>query len=106
LLRRRADASPVDLDPIGNPAGHVPWRGVVPSGSVNWFNPTGGAGLIRPELIRTLRFERADVDGLREAQEVQFAWSDSTRASVQSAKSGAELAQGRAGAGCGTMAGK
>ena len=35
----------------------------MPSGSVNWFNPTGGAGLIRPELIRTLRFERADVDG-------------------------------------------
>jgi cold shock CspA family protein len=49
---------------------------VVPGGSVNWFNPTGGAGFIPPEFIRTLRFERADLDGLREAQEVQFAWSD------------------------------
>jgi hypothetical protein len=106
LLRRRPAGSPVDLDSIGNPAGHVPWRGVVPSGSGNWLNSTEGAGLIQPELIRTLRFERADVDGLREAQEVQFAWSDCTRASVRSAKSGADLAQGGAGADSGTMAGK
>jgi cold shock CspA family protein len=71
----------------------------VPSGSVKWSSPTGGAGFIQRDhgynrvLIHILRFERADLDGLRQRPKVQFARSASSRASWRSAKPGADLAQ-------------
>jgi CspA family cold shock protein len=77
-LPRRPGTSPIELDPTGNPAGHAQWGGVMPSGTVKWFNPTRGFGFIQPDdgskdvFVHISALERSDLDGLREGQKVQF----------------------------------
>jgi len=56
----------------------TPWRALMSTGTVKWFNPTKGYGFIQPQggggdvFVHISAVERAGLSTLNEGQQVEF----------------------------------